>query len=143
MSRNSKGFSLTETMVSMGIALVLTTASLPMADSTLILYRLRNDSHQIAAQCQNARFLAVAGNVSHRLHMNGSVLEVQKLAGGGYTTVQSYRLSAGISVAAGWSSDPVFSPRRTVLPAASITLANSKGAKRTVSVSVTGVVREQ
>ena len=134
------GFSLLELLVSMCTALILTSWSMPMVTTSLNTYNLRNNARQIVAQCQNARFQAVAGNTSFRLHVNGSSMELQKFSGGSYTLISSFPLSAGISIASAWTADPVFSPRGTVTPAASITLSNNGGKLSTVSVSVLGRV---
>ena len=113
-SNRVRGFSLVELLVSMSIAMVLIAVSFPMATTTLDTYRLHNDARQIAAQCQNARLLAIASNISHRLHRNGNAIELQKRAGASYTLVESFQLAGGISVTGPWSADPVFSPRGTV-----------------------------
>lgn len=143
MTGRKRGFSLLEVTVSLVTVLVFASVSLPMANTTINTYRLRSDTHQVAAQCQNTRFLAISSNVPHRLHLNGNVIEIQKLVSGTYTRVDSYRLSQGITVSSAWSADPVFSPRGTVSSSASVTFASNAGATRTVSISVTGLVHEQ
>lgn len=131
-----------ELVINTAILLVLSAISLPLTSTSLRTYRLRNDSHQIAAQFQNARFMAISSNVQHRLHWDGPTLQVQKLSAGSYVTVDSYALTNGLHVSSAWTTDPVINPRGLVTPAASVTLAN--GSKtRTVSVSVIGLVTEQ
>ena len=142
MNRSEQGVSLVELLINTAILMVLSAISFPLTSTSMGIYRLRNDSHQIAAQFQNARFMAISSNVQHRLHWAGSTLQVQKLTAGSYVTVDSYELTNGLRVASGWTTDPVINPRGLVTPAASVTLAN--GSKtRTVSVSVIGLVTEQ
>lgn len=142
MKRSERGASMMELLINSAILMVLSAISMPLTSASLNSYRLRNDSHQIAAQFQNARFLAISSNLQHRLRWNGSTLEVQKLSGGNYITVDTYTLTNGLRVSSSWTMDPVINPRGLVTPAVSVTLAN--GSKtRTVSVSVIGLVTEQ
>ena len=137
-----RGFSLLELLVSMSAALILTATSLPMVKTSSDTYQLRNNAREIVAQCQNARFQAIAGNVSYRLHLNGRLIELQRFSAGNYTTVSSFLLSPPTNVASAWSSDPVFSPRGTVTPAV-ITLSNNSGRQYTISLSLLGLVTMQ
>src|SRR5688572_26222181 len=116
MNDGMRGYSLIELLVSTSIALLLSAVSFPSVTSSLETYRLRNDARKIVAQCQNARFRAISSNMSHRLHLNGATLELQRRVTGGYSTVESYPLASGIEVQTGWPSDPVFSPRGSVSP---------------------------
>ena len=139
-----RDYSLVEFLVSMSAALVLTATSLPTVKTSLNTYYLRNDARRIVAQCQNAHFQAISNNVPYRLHVNGSSIEMQRFSGGAYAAVGSFPLSPGTRIATPWSADPVFSPRGTVNPAVSITLANNLVARQnTVSVSILGVVTLQ
>jgi hypothetical protein len=124
--------------------MVITVVTTPFASSVHNTYLLRKDAHYVVAQCQNARFQAVASNVQHRLQLNGNNIDLQRSAGAGnYSVVESYALSPGVTVVTPWGSDPVFSPRGTVSAPATITLGDSGGARRTVSISITGFAREQ
>ena len=134
-----RGFSLLELLVSMSAALILTTTSMPMVLTSSDTYKLRNSAREIAAQCQNARFQAIADNVSYRLHLNGRSIELQKFSAGSYTTTSSFSLSGAVNVDSAWGSDPVFSPHGTVTPV-SITLSNHSGRQVTVSMSLLGLV---
>ena len=136
-----KGFSLVELMVAISVALILTATSLPAVKSSSDTYRLRNTAREVAAQCQNARFQAISSNTSHRLHLNGGWVELQKLTAGNYVTISSIHLSS-TTVANPWSTDPVFSPRGTVTPV-SITLSNNGGRQLTISLSLVGLVTIQ
>jgi Tfp pilus assembly protein FimT len=139
---SERGATLVEALINAAILMVLSALSMPMASTSLSSYRLRSDSHQVAAQFQNARFMAISSNVQHRLRWNGSTLEVQKLSAGNYVTVDRHTLANGLRVASSWTTDPVINPRGLVTPAVSVTLA-AGGKTRTVSVSVIGLVTEQ
>ena len=143
MKNRMRGYSLVEFVFSTSIAMLLSAVSFPSVTTSLETYRLRNDARKIVAQSQNARFRAVSSNMSHRLHFNGTTLEVQRRTGVSYTTVEATPLASGIRIQSAWSQDPVFSPRGSVSPAASVTLTNGRGMLRTVSISVLGLVTEQ
>lgn len=138
----TKGYSLVELLASTAVAMVLSAASFPLASTSLDRYRLYGDGDRLAAQCQHARLLAISTNFSHRLHINGDAIELQRLQGGVYTVVESFPLHPGISKAAVWVSDPIFSPRGTVSPTAAITLQSQNGMRRTITISVLGRVGE-
>src|ERR1035437_3161189 len=93
ITEKMRGYSLVEFLVSISIALVLSATSLPTVTKTMNTYNLRNDARRLVAQCQNARFQAISSNVSYRLHVNGTSVELQKLSAGAYTTVGSFPLS--------------------------------------------------
>lgn len=144
MKEGMRGYSLIEFAVSTSIAVLLSAVSFPSVTTSLETYRLRHDARKVVAQCQNARFRAISSNLSHRLHLNGTTLEVQRrTTGGGYTTVESSPLASGTQIQSAWSQDPVFSPRGNVSPAAAVTLRNGYGMQRTISISVLGLVTEQ
>ncbi|MBI4460681.1 MAG: hypothetical protein HY648_11560 [Acidobacteria bacterium] len=143
MRERQKGFSVVELMVSTAMVLVLSVVSLPMANTGVERYRLYNDAQRLAAECQRARFLAISTNFSHRLHINGDSVELQKRVNGAYTVVDSFGLSTGVSLASAWAADPIFSPRGTVSTAADVTLASRDGLQRTVRISVLGRVTQQ
>ena len=138
-----RGFSLVELLVNLGVVMTLSAVSFPMVTTSLDTYRLRHDARQLAARCQNARFLAISSNISHRLHWSGTRMEVQRRTAGSYTTVEFFWFSPGVAVVSAWEADPVFSPRGTVAPSATITLENPRAMRRTVSISVIGRVTEQ
>lgn len=143
MNQKECGATAVDLLIAVAMAMCLSAVSLPKATSTLSEYRLRNDVRRLVATCHNARFLAVSTNFSHRLHWDGSVLQVQRISGGSYTTVDQAPLSPGISVASAWVSDPVFSPRGHVTNPGNAVIANNQGRQRTVSVSLLGLIREQ
>ena len=138
-----RGFTLIEFLANLSVVMTLSAISFPMVATSLDTYRLRHDTRQLAAQCQNARFLAIASNVSHRVHWSGSRVEIQRRTAGGYTTLEHFFFSPGITVVSAWDADPVFTPRGTVSPSAAITLENQHATRRTVSISVIGRVTEQ
>ena len=143
MGSRTKGYSLVELLASMTVVLVLSAMSFPLANSNLSRYRLYGDADRLAAQFQNARFQAISTNFSHRMHINGNRIELQRLTGGVFTVVESFPLRPDTQITSSWASDPVFSPRGTVSPSASITLGSPNGFQRTLSVSVLGRVSEQ
>ncbi|MBI4442039.1 MAG: prepilin-type N-terminal cleavage/methylation domain-containing protein [Acidobacteria bacterium] len=143
MGNRAKGYSLIELLASTTIVMVLSAMSFPMANSSLDRYRLYGDADRLANQLQNVRFLAISTNYSHRLHINDDSVEVQRLEGGVFMTVESFQLRPGVEFAATWASDPVFSPRGTVSPSGAITLETRHGLQRIISISVLGRVSEQ
>ena len=143
MGNRAKGYSLVELLASMTVVMVLSAMSFPMANSGVDRYRLYGDADRLAAQLQNVRFLAISTNYSHRLHINDDNVEVQRLEGGVFTTLESFPLRPGVEIAETWASDPVFSPRGTVSPSGAITLETRNGLQRTISISVLGRVSEQ
>jgi len=120
----------------------MSAVTMPKATSMIGTMSLRNDAQQVAALCQRARFLSVSNKSSYRLHWTGAKLEVQQLVAGAYTAVDSYTLSKPVSVATTWSADPVYSPRGVVTPA-TLVLTHSSGLRRTITVSITGLVQQQ
>ncbi|MBI4464350.1 MAG: prepilin-type N-terminal cleavage/methylation domain-containing protein [Acidobacteria bacterium] len=140
MSNRTKGYSLVELLASTAVVMVLSAMSFPMANSGVGRYRLYSDADRLAAQFQNARFRAISTNFSHRVHINGNSIELQRLEGGVATVVESFPLRPGIQIADAWASDPVFSPRGTVSPSVGIVLEDQTGTRRTLSISVLGRV---
>lgn len=143
MGNRTKGYSIVELLASMAVVMVLSAMSFPMASSSLERYQLYGDADRLAAQLQNVRFQAISTNYSHRLHINEDNVEVQRLEGGVFATVESFPLRPGVEIAKTWASDPVFSPRGTVSPSGAITLETRNGLQRTISISVLGRVSEQ
>ena len=141
--KTSRGYSLVEALITVAVVATLSAVSMPKASGILGTMALRNDAQQVAALCQSARFLSVSNKSSYRLHWNGAKLELQMLANGTYSTVDSHTLSAPVAVGSLWSADPVFSPRGVVTPAVTLVLRHGSGLQRTITVSITGLVRQQ
>jgi len=104
-----RGFSLVELLASMSIILTLSAVSFPTVSTSVETNRLFADARRLRAQCQNARFLAISKNVSHRVHLNGTAVEIQRLTANGYSTIDSFQLSQGNRIRAPERSRP-FSP---------------------------------
>ena len=143
MRHPMRGYSLVELLASMSIIMTLSAVSFPTVNTSVETNRLNADARRLRAQCQNARFLAISKNVSHRVHLNGAAVEIQRRNGTEYTTIDSFQLSQGNRIQAVWANDPVFSPRGTVSPGGSVTLESPRGMRRTISISVLGRVTEQ
>lgn len=72
MKNSSKGFTVTELMIALGILAVILVVGIPTLNNWMPKYRLKDAARQIASDMQLARYRAIATNVRHGIYFDGT-----------------------------------------------------------------------
>ena len=146
-SRRSSGFTVTELMVTIGVAGILMGIAVPSLLSWLPTLRLSSASRQVAADLQLARMRAISQNVPFGLNFatngassyvvfrdsnNNTVFDAGELDRGPFSLPEGITVSAAMCL--------VFQARGTASSTGTITLQNGS-ATQGVVVSVVGRVK--
>lgn len=142
---SSKGFTLTEIMVTIGVAALLMGIAIPSFISWLPTLRLSDGARQVALELQEARMKAISQNTRFRLNFTTTIsYQVER-----FNTVTSafetesgpFSLPEGITATAGQTSE--FQARGTAnitVGNSTITLTNTEGDTAQVLINSVGRV---
>lgn len=143
--QGAAGFTLTEMLVAITVAGILTGIAIPNFMSWLPGLRLSSAARQVATDLQVTRMKAVSQNNKFRLSFVGSIpgattYQIQKANGGTFVAESGpFALPPGITVTV-VSATSEFQPRGTANTASTITLQNSDGQTQNVQIAVVGRV---
>jgi type IV fimbrial biogenesis protein FimT len=145
MRRRERGFSLLDIMVTTAVAGVLTTVALPNLSSAMQSHRLTASLRKTVGCIRVARSSAITKNLPSRITVSGdgATLSVEVNSGGSWTSVGTPAvLDSGVTVS---SVSPggglVFTGQGTVANQVTVTVQNSVGGSRQVTVSLLGAVQ--
>ncbi len=144
MRERERGFSVLDTMVTAAVASVLAAATFPSLSSALQAHRLTASLRKTAGVIRVARSSAITRNQQSRILLSedGATLTVQVNVGGTWTSIGTPAvLDRGVTVSSVTPTDGLaFTAQGTVASAVSVTVLNSGGGSRQVSVSLLGAV---
>jgi type IV fimbrial biogenesis protein FimT len=137
------GFTLIEISISIAVLGILLAIALPVWNTLAPAFQLNSATRQVVADLQLARNRAMAQYRKFRIVFNSATTySVERQDNPGveaYTLFSGPRsLPSGITVAS--NSTPVFQSRGNASPGATVTLTNSVGASRAITVLLTGRV---
>jgi type IV fimbrial biogenesis protein FimT len=142
---NECGFTLSELMVTIGLAALLMGIAIPSFLSWLPTLRLSDGARQVALELQEARMKAIAQSTRFRLNFTTTTSYlVQRFDSGSGTFVTEsgpFNLPGGITTTTGATSE--FQPRGTAdttVGNSTITFANSNGDSSQVQINAVGRV---
>jgi prepilin-type N-terminal cleavage/methylation domain-containing protein len=138
-----RGFTLIEVLVATAIFSIMTAIAIPTWGMLVPVYQLSSAARQVATEFDSARNRAVTQYRRFRVVFLSSTtyrVERENTPGAAdYVTFKGPRtLPSGIT--ASFSATPIFQTRGDASPAGNITLTNSKGDTKLVTVSSTGGV---
>jgi type IV fimbrial biogenesis protein FimT len=147
--KNDKGVTLVELVVVFALIAILAVLMVPSVSPWLLNYRLRGATRDVVSTMRTAQMKAVSNNVRFRVNFNAADLGgtdryvLQHDSGGIWVDVGALQtLPSGVTMNVGLLPDgrAVFNENSTS-SGGSITLQNSKGSTRTITLSsVTGRV---
>jgi len=143
------GFTMVELMVSVSILAILMAIAVPNMLANMPTTQLNGAARQVLGDLMWARSKAVSENnqfvVTFPNNTSYIILDDNNKNGtadaGEWTRTQNIQTNFADVALTKTGANPVFSPRGTTAGATTITLTNSSGSPRTVSVSATGVVK--
>lgn len=145
--KQTAGFSLLGQLVTLTLAGIMIAIAVPGYLKVMPKHRLNGAVRQLTGDLMWARMKAIQRNNRHRVFFVNDheyrILDDTDNDGvadpGEWTVTRDLRADYG-DVVMSANNNPVFSPRGTASSLATITLANSAGAKR-ISISIAGRVR--
>jgi len=139
-----RGFSLPELLVVIAIGVLMAAIALPNLAQRIRSYRTVTAAQQVRGDLQAARMRAFSENVRFRMVLtaNGDayVLERRNPVTLVYAPVTAYSLPT-FTRFTGVVTSPVFLPSGLVNSPGAITVVNSQGEGRTITVSAVGSIR--
>jgi prepilin-type N-terminal cleavage/methylation domain-containing protein len=143
-----KGFSIIELMIVIGTSAVLLSLTALGYLSVAPTYRLKGAISRVRGDLYAAKIKSVKDNRQYKVVFNTGGYQIQRGTSSAGTfsldTVETSRTFSeypGIRVKTAATTDPVFSPRGTVTPV-TITLENTKGSEKAITLSVAGRIKE-
>ncbi len=138
-----RGFTLIEMLVSIVILSSLFAIALPIWSAVIPGYQLNSAARQMATELHSARNRAMAQYRRFRLVFNSATtysVERETTPGAADYTLFSGPKSLPSAITATFNNTPIFQTRGDASPAGTVTLTNSTGASKVITVSSTGKV---
>ena len=138
-----RGFTLIEILISIVILSSLFAIALPIWSSLIPGYQLNSAARQMAVEFHSARNRAMAQYRRFRLVFNSATtysVERETTPGAADYTLFSGPKTLPSAVTATFNNTPIFQTRGDASPAGTVTLTNSTGASKVITVSSTGKV---
>ncbi len=145
---NHKGFTLIELMIVIAIAAVLAGIGVWSAVSVAPAYRLKGAVSLVQGDLYTAKVRAAKNNRQYKVVFTTNGYQVQRgTSGSGSFTLDAVEISRtfandyqGVTVNTSATNDPVLSPRGTST-AVTITLQNTSGATKAITISIAGRIK--
>jgi Tfp pilus assembly protein FimT len=132
------GFTIFETLIAMGVMLVMTTIALPRLVNATEEYRLTSVAREVSGQLANARIRAITGNADYRISVTGDdTYELQESVAGTWTTRESYEMPPGFLIGANGAAI-AFHRRGNATPVATLSVTNRNGTVAQVVTATSG-----
>jgi len=142
--RKSAGFTIVELLIVIAIAGVLSAIAIPNFSTWVASYRLKSAAQAVHANLIGAKMLGAKEGREYRITTAASAFTIQQgnLSSNStaWTTVKTLAMTEYPGVTANAANAIVFVPRGTASNE-TITLTNSKGATKTITVSIAGRVK--
>jgi len=138
-----RGFTLIEILISIVILSSLFAIALPIWSAVIPGYQLNSAARQMATEFHSARNRAMAQYRRFRLVFSSATtysIERENTPGAADYTLFSGPKTLPSAVTSTFNNTPIFQTRGDASPAGTVTLTNSTGASKVITVSSTGKV---
>jgi prepilin-type N-terminal cleavage/methylation domain-containing protein len=149
-SRGQRGFTLIELLIVIIVFAILTAIGALAASSAAPAYRLNGAFSLLRGDLYTAKVRAVKNNRLYKVAFTAGGYQIQRgTTGSGAFVLASTEITRtfadypGVSVKTAVTTDPIFSPRGILTNGGSVTvtLQNTEGSEKSMSVSIAGRIR--